>query len=288
VKPPDTIPPSAWRSMPLAKRKLLLEGPLTSGHGALISAVTTLAFELRLQGLSQEATLDALKDIPFVAGKTPERKVRKQIPAVIAWVYRQEQRLSGCPETSEGASKMRDSFSGYCDAECQASCRLRRAVKSPEALLAESPYGDTLESLLWMSGRQGGLGEGPKRVWVTMAAMAVVQESERISASTNYLTHRLGGTIQRRTLARNMQKLRIAGLLVLVGGQRGTYEVPMLSSDELRALETRLGVDYSAKWNRIEASHDSLRKAEEWPTWDVFKALNPEFAQRVTDGMKSM
>ena len=61
----------------------------------------------------------------------------------------------------------------------------------------------------------------------------------------------------------------------------------MLSSDKLRALEAHLGVEFSAKWNRIEASHDSLRKAELWPTWDVFEALSPEFDHRVTDGVKS-
>jgi hypothetical protein len=155
-------------------------------------------------------------------------------------------------------------------------------------IVEDSHYRDTFRSLLWMSGRQGGLGEGPKRLWVTLASMAVTQQTEVVAASTAYLTHRLGGRTQYRTLARQMKKLRDAGLIIMVNAHRGTYSVPVLLDDELAALEARLGVDVQAKWNRIEANHMSLRKAEGFPTWDVFEALNPDSFLPDSDDMKSM
>lgn len=268
MKPPKTIPELVWRRMPLAKQRLFLEGPTTSGHNGLISAVTTLAFELRLHGMSLEEVATALQDIPFTPGTTPEWRARKQIPAVVAWAFGEPQRLSGCPQTSSGYSKMRDSFADYCDATCRASCKLRQSVLAPEALVADSEYRHVLESLVWMSGRQSGLGEGPRRVWIILASMTVLQQTEQLTVSTAYLTHCMRGSIPYSTLARHLKTLRDIGLVEYLG--KGRYRLPCLARAEVEKLEKKLGCDYEARWNRIAANYNSLKKAEEWPTWDAF------------------
>jgi hypothetical protein len=45
IRPPQEIRATVWDRIPLAKRRLLLEGPLSSGHAGLQSAVITLASE---------------------------------------------------------------------------------------------------------------------------------------------------------------------------------------------------------------------------------------------------
>ncbi len=269
MKPTTGIPESVWGRIPLAKRRLALEGPLDAGTEAVKSACITLASELYTQGVEQDVARTACLAMPFTTGTTSRRDVERQIPRFVAFAYRKPlPLLSGCPTVSESPSPMRNSFSGYCDAECQATCLIRRARTAPEAVLVGTDYYETLISPLWLSGRQGGV-KPAKQVWTLLASMAVMDQNEEIQASIGYLVNRMKGTIPYQTLYRQTRLLRDHRLLVLTNSREGVYCVPALSHDELSELEGRLGVDFEASWNAKDARLRQLRRNEEWPTFDL-------------------
>ncbi len=266
----------AWKRMPLAKRRLLTDGPLTPGRDAFRLAVVAIAAELRLQGVEQEAAEGICAGMPFTEGATPRRKVVKSVKTWVQWAYHPpdgQPILSGCPRTgrtsgSERSSRLRSTFADHCDTACAQSCPAMRLHAMPELALIGTAYEATLLSRIWMSKKAGGLGPEARQVYAILASIAVVERSEKVHASSGYVCRRLGGEWPAATLRRRLTRLRHHGLIKTLNKHTGLHWIPPLSDEALAALEDTLGVNEAARWNVIEANWDSLRKAELWPTWE--------------------
>lgn len=278
MTPPKGIPQNVWRRVPVAKQRLLLEGPPYSGHDALRMAVIVFAAELCSHDVPEETALALCLEMPFIPGATPERNVRKQIPAFVKWAYSPPDDiplLTGCPRaatrygtTDSNRGRLKGIFEPYCDGDCF-PCPIFLARGAPELSLVRSKYEPLLLSRIWMPANQGGLSGETRVVWIALAALAQDSGQEVVEASRNYLVHRLGGKIQARTISRRLKRLEEHGLIQTINRQRGWRRILPLTDTALAELEARLGVVEVAKWNRIEANWDSLRKAIDAPKWDI-------------------
>ena len=168
--------------------------------------------------------------------------------------------------------------SGRSSTRTATGAALRRAPRSglnamPELALMGTAYEPTIMSKLWMSGKAGGLGYETRQVYAILASMAIMERSEKVRASGTYLTRRLGGEWPAVTVRKHMAKLREHGLITTMNKHVALHWIPPMSENALAALLVKLGVNEAAKWNVIEANWDSLRKAEEWPSWDAEEAI---------------
>jgi DNA-binding transcriptional ArsR family regulator len=275
--------PRAWqRLVPHAKRRILTDGPPFTGHDALRIAVIVVAAELASLDVSEQDALTICASIPFTPGRTPESRVRKQIPAFVRWAYSPPDGipiLTGCPRaadrygsTDSPRGRLKAIFEPYCDDDCF-PCPIFLARSTPELTLIGSKYEPLLISHIWMSHRQGGLGAETRQVWMTLAAIAEASGQDVIEASSHYIAHRLGGKVASRTVRHHLSRLGSHGLVETTHRKKGWRRIVAFDQAAVDALEQTLGVLEAARWNRVEANWDSLRKAIEAPEWDVAAEL---------------
>jgi hypothetical protein len=278
--PPKGIPQHVWLRMPLAKRRLLVLGPLEPGRDNFRTAVIVIAAELALHGVSEDAAGKVCSGMAFETGVTLPSKVRKSIPDWVKFAYHPPSKtpiMSGCPQTGRGNSergtRMREAFQGYCNEGCAMTCASFKLNAMPELNLVGTDYEPVLTSALWMPAKSGGLGMEAKRLYSIIASVAVAESTNTVQASSTYLTGRVGGQIAARTIRRHMARLREYNLLRTMNKHTGLLYVTPPPMDTLTALCRTLGVTEAARWNVIDANNESLRKAEAWPTWDVEDAI---------------
>lgn len=272
---------AVWTKIPLAKRRLLAYGPLSPGRASFQTACVVIAAELALHGIEQEVAVTACEDMPFTADTTPREKVLKSVAAWVKWAYHPPSGtpiMSGCPRsgrTSGGVdtSRMRDSFRAYCEGGCQMTCSSFRLNAMPELNLVGTAYESAIISHLWMPVQSaGGLGSEARRLYAIIASMAVAEGSDKVRAASTYLIRRVGGDMSSRTVRHHLAKLKQHGLIRTLNKHTALIYVPPLSDDQLSRLLAQLGVHDAARWNVIAANHESLRKAEEFPSWDLDEA----------------
>lgn len=280
---PRGIPQATWERMPLAKRRLVAYGPMTPGRDALRTAVIVIAAELALQAVPQDVAEKVCLTMDFETGATARSKLRKSIPDWVKWAYHPKSGtpvLSGCPQTgrtgSEQGRKLREAFEGYCNDGCALTCASFKLNRMPELNLLGTDYEAILTSALWMPAQSGGLGSETKQLYAIVASSAVAESTNTVQASSTYLTSRVYGQYSSRSIRRYMARLRKHGLVRLMNKHTGEYWIEPMSMDALTTLCATLGVTEAARWNVIEANYESLRKAEEWPTWDTEEVVGAD------------
>ncbi len=264
----------------LAKRRLAVEGPLLPGTNAVLLGSIAVAAELRLQDVPQDVAEEIVLKMPLEATSTnPVRRLRKQQRRGVAFAYHPpdgQAILSGCcrdprPRTgNHSTSSLREQFVGYCDDDCEATCPMLRAIRSPDRALWGTPHEPVVRSNLWVQG--GGLGAAGRDVYCLVAAQAIVRGTEEVQASSRYVTMKLDGLYSDRHVRRMLSALDTHGLITLRRKRTGLRRVETVSSEDLVKLEEHLGVAGRRSQNVKEARLGSDAHAD-WLAED-FKRHN--------------
>jgi hypothetical protein len=249
IAPPKTIPSAAWLRMPLAKRRLAAEGPADAGTDAARYAAITVAAELRLHGLSEEEAWAVVREMPFTTGSTPRHRVKKQLRRSVAFAYHPpdgQQILSGCCQdprprigTATGRT-LRPTFAAYCDEECARTCPMLRAIRNPGGALAGTDYEPLDLSDVWTHGT--GLGLAGRRVWRTLALLALARGTDEIEGASRYVCLKLEGALGDRHIRTLLARMHALGIVTLLNKRTALRRVHVLDTDAVVELEVRLGV----------------------------------------------
>lgn len=243
--PPPGVDPKAWEKFPLAKRRLIAEGPGEDSALALFDTLLIAAAEARQQGLSRTAAEKVARGTN-VDG-IGQQKARKQLRGLSNTVGRAyelrngQPLLTGCPRDpahsgNAGLSRLRSRFAPYCDEDCARTCPMLRAVSAAGAVLAMSRYDAIWRSTLWTTGARLGLGPSGKLVWEKTAIVALATEDGIVETSQRYIAAKLGDNISHRTVGKKLKTLHDLGL-VTFDRTNGLRTVHALNVEQVRALE---------------------------------------------------
>jgi DNA-binding transcriptional ArsR family regulator len=273
-KPPPGIDRQTWRKVPLAKRRLIVEGPLDRDHPGIFDAALIIAAELRLQGVPEDVALEVVRAMPLDVPPQKQHRERRQFPKAVNWAYNPSDGIpvyTGCPrgERHSGApqtSRLRQRFERYCDDDCAKTCRIRQGGAIPAAVLIDSPFWNVLQSSIWAK-----LGPGARLVYERLASLAALNPdgAERpVWAARRYLAGKLGYTIPQSTITDHLAKLRSLGLIDLVNKRRGHYIVSALTDAQVNGLESFLRTSRLVKQREQEAKLETLAYSEWTYDWD--------------------
>jgi hypothetical protein len=247
--PPKSISPAAWARMPLAKRRLAVEGPTAVGTDAARHAATAVAAELRLHGVTEEEAWAVVREMPFTTGTTPRHKVKKQLRRSVAFAHHPpdgQEILSGCcqdPRPRAGTMSggtLRRTFAAYCDEECARTCPMLRAIRNPGGALAGTVYEPLDLSDVWTHGT--GLGLAGHRVWRTLALLALARGTNEIEGASRYVCLKLEGALGDRHIRTLLARMHAHGIVTLLNKRTSLRRVHALDANAVAELEERLGV----------------------------------------------
>jgi hypothetical protein len=241
--------------MPRAKRRLAEEGPPNREPRTATDAAFTLAAELRLRRLPEDAARKLAEAMPGVPPQT-----RRRLAAQVHAAYHPHDGrtiLTGCPRDNRprsgslGTSRLRETFASYCDEECARTCPILRAIRSPGRTLQGTAYEALDRSDVWAHG--GGLSAAGHTVYRLLATMAVTTGDELVLASANYLCLKSDGTYTPQHIGKMLTKLDRLGIATLVDKRTGLRRVRALDEEAVLALERELGVSGKRQANIAEA-----------------------------------
>jgi hypothetical protein len=261
-----------WNRMPLSKRRLAALGPLVAGREAARLAAIIVAAECAAQGIPYDVALHLCLNLNFTTGQTPRRLVVRQLPSAAEFGYAPPNGrpiLTGCcrdPKPRSGAplgSKLRSYMAPYCDGACAASCPMLKAVRNPEQAVADTDYRAVAESDLWM--HQRGYGQVGRLAYEQLALLATLTTDQIVPATSTYVAMRLGGQFNHEVVRRVLKRLSEDGVAPVVEtvDQVPHRHVPVLTVDDVRALEQRLGVRGRRASNLRAISRERSRYGDE-------------------------
>jgi hypothetical protein len=286
-KRPAGVDRQTWRKIPLAKRRLIAEGPLDRDHAGIYDSVLILAAELRLHDVAEEDALAVALTMPLDVPPGKERRERRQFAAAVRWAYNPPNGvplLTGCPRATchSGApdrSRMRSRFAAYCDDACAKTCTIRRGSAAPQVVLVDSPFWNVISSSLWAD---RGLGPEGRAIYELLAALATVSPDPDapVWASRRYIAGRLNYLVSQTTITRRLAVMRSLGLATLANKRRGLYTVHRLSDEQVEELEAFRGTSEKVAERQRDAERESLEYAEWTFEWDdaedLIRGTGPE------------
>lgn len=250
MTPPPGIPPEAWDRFPLAKRRLVVEGPGDGGGLAVFETLLIAAAEARRAGVSQEDAEQLCRTIPFDATESGKlRKKLRELPRIVRLAYNPrdgEPVLTGCPRDpvhsgNPHTSRLRARFASFCNDECARSCPILRAARDTCGNLTTSPFAAVYHSTLWADGVKLGLGLRGRLVYERLASLALGAPDHTTRASQRYVASKLGDLTTSQTVGKKLRTMQQLGLVTLLDKRTGLRQVHALSPAQVRELEENYG-----------------------------------------------